>query len=250
MVTIERVKYGISISETYFASTADISSSPATIHFFVQAKEPFQGASPFQTLIVDLGGTETEILDGYSRNTRCKIKRAEKEGLLTQINFSPSNSDIVDFVRFISQLGDVHQLPNRRKLFALEHVEGLVLSFVANQGGEVLAVHALVQDHVLKRARLLYSGSLFQCGGVESVERNFIGRANRYLHWREMIALKQQGFLHYDFGGFAAGAASEKLANIAKFKRGFGGRKVIEYTGMRPGNCLGRAILLLTRNRQ
>ena len=47
--------------------------------------------------------------------------------------------------------------------------------------------------------RLLYSASHFRATS-DSGERNRIGRANRLLHWHEIITLKDLGFELYDLG--------------------------------------------------
>ncbi len=50
--------------------------------------------------------------------------------------------------------------------------------------------------------------------------RNAIGRGNRMLHWKDILAFKAEGKNVYDFGGWYAGQEDEALLRINQFKEG------------------------------
>ena len=68
------------------------------------------------------------------------------------------------------------------------------------------------------RVRLLHSCSEFR--NLDNARRNAIGRANKYLHWEDMLYFKSLGTRAYDWGGVTS---FENLNGIDKFKMAFGG---------------------------
>lgn len=78
-------------------------------------------------------------------------------------------------------------------------------------------------------ARLYQSCSEFRFDG--NAHRNAISRANRYLHWKDMLELKDRGYRTYDWGGVGS---LENPGGIDKFKMGFGGDGVTLYNAKVP----------------
>ena len=72
---------------------------------------------------------------------------------------------------------------------------------------------------------LFYSASLFRELDNSAI-RNRIGRANRLLHWQDMLHFKAGGISVYDFGGWYAGDSDLERLRINKFKEEFGGQIV------------------------
>ncbi len=248
VIAITRRKFGISISDVFFAKGLNYIPPLPTIGFLVQSQEAFPGAVPFQTLIVDLEPAPETIFSGFSKNTREKIRRAEKESLAAEICLAPEAKHIAFFADYYDRFArhkDI-ALSNRRKLDALCRANALALSFIKDQQGKMLVAHAYIRDAASCRVRLLYSASHFRMYD-DSRMRNFIGRANRLLHWYDMLRFKNLGFRQYDFGGLAYARSDPALEAIANFKLGFGGHSLVEYTGIVPGDRLGR-VLLMVRN--
>ena len=77
---------------------------------------------------------------------------------------------------------------------------------------------------------------------TDSSARNLIGRANRYLHWRDIRLFRDRGYDLYDFGGLDVTGRSEKTAGIARFKRGFGGEVRPVYSSTSARSLLGTAV--------
>jgi len=98
-------------------------------------------------------------------------------------------------------------------------------------------VHAVTQE----KATLLHSASHFrQLDDNEA--RAVVGRANRLLHWRDMLFFKAEGKSVYDFGGWYASTENVELLRINQFKEGFGGVRTDQFNG---GICSQLARLAL-----
>ena len=119
-----------------------------------------------------------------------------------------------------------------------KRVEPLERSYVERQcatGALVLsrvrdAEHTLVWHshvHIGARACLRHSASLFR--GQDKGFRSLVGRANRWLHLRDMVFFKGEGCTLYDFGGWYAGTEDQQRLMINRFKEGFGGQKALQY---------------------
>lgn len=243
MLTIVRTKYGIPISDIFFASGEPAPDPHSSLSLFVQARAPLPGFRPFKTHIIDLSEKPANLFSRISSNGRYKIKRAEREGCIPAITSSPSAVDLSTFSDFFDTFAKLKSLPpaNRPKLAALAQSDSLIISSISAPDGQVLAMHAYVRDPLLRRARLLYSASHFR--GVEDTGlRNLIGRANRLLHWHEIERLHEQRYAQYDLGGIAPDSSDPAKRAIAQFKREFGGTEVTEYNGCLPNSLLGRII--------
>ena len=132
------------------------------------------------------------------------------------------------------------------ELQALGGSSALLLSSVSDADGNVLAAHAYVKDSSSGRVRLLYSASHFRASS-DSGERNAIGRANRLLHWHEILTLKELGIELDHLGGIPLDSADQEKNDIARFKLEFGGKMLVEYNGVLPTNVVGKMLVPLAR---
>ena len=221
----------------------------SAVSFFVQARSPHNGFAPFKTHIIDLEKPVDALFSNISSNGRYKIKRAEREGVLPVISVSPSSNDVTAFADFFDEFARQKSLAvaNRAKLTALAEAQSLIVSSASDQSREVLVMHAYVHDREIRRVRLLYSASHFR-GSTDSALRNAIGRANRLLHWYEIEGLRSRGYLLYDLGGIPMDDSDAQKNAIARFKREFGGREVVEFNGFQAHSLLGSLVLMARRN--
>lgn len=246
MIAVTRSKCGIRISDIFFAHSIESRANSSSICFFVQAATKHPNFRPFSTLAIDLTTSTEEISKPISRNTRYKINRAEREGITPRLITDPTETDASLYARFYNTFAASKGLPpcNTPKLHALCRSSGLILSSISDGKGALLASHAYVKDDSVGRVRLLYSASNFRSLS-ESADRNKIGRANRLLHWYEILTLKQLGFKLYDLGGLSINSPDPEKNKIARFKMEFGGTLLTEYSGLLPTGKLGRIILSL-----
>ncbi|NWG34115.1 MAG: peptidoglycan bridge formation glycyltransferase FemA/FemB family protein [Chloroflexi bacterium] len=178
---------------------------------------------PPRTLIVDLRGTEEEILARMKQKTRYNIRLAEKKGVTVR-----PWDDLESFHKMMFVTGErdgfgVHSLEYYRRAYELFHPKGLCELLVAVYEGKPLA--ALFVARYGRRAYYLYGASTDE-------ERN---RMPTYLlQWEAMKWAKARGCEEYDLWGVpdedeAALEANfetrrDGLWGVYRFKRGFGGQ--------------------------
>lgn len=247
MISVSRKKFGVRISDIFFAQNVADLKNDSAICFFVQAHASHPNLQPFRTSVIDLTKPLDRISAQLSKSTRYKIHRAEREGIIPRLVESPSEQEVLLYAQYYDTFASQKGLPksNIVKLRALCRASALILSSSSDGDGNLLVAHAYVKDSASGRARLLYSASQFRALG-ESADRNMIGRANRLLHWYEILTLKQMAFRLYDLGGLSDDSSDKEKADIARFKMEFGGTPITEYTGIVPRTYLGRALLSLS----
>jgi hypothetical protein len=239
MLSILRYKYGIPINDVFFSDNPLDATQHGAITYFVQAKVPAHGFFQFKTQVIDLSARSATLFAELSSSTRYKIRRAEREGAQASLTTSPDTAEIERFCDFFDGFAALKGLPgsNRKKMHALGAAQGLMLTRATDKDGELLVAHAYITDRGCSRLRLLYSASHFRAT-EDTEERNRIGRANRFLHWREIEQSKDLGFEQYDLGGIPLDQRDPAKNAIARFKSEFGGHHVIEYNGYQSNNRL------------
>lgn len=250
MIAITRSKCGIPISDIFFANTLEEGASSTPLCFFQQSATRHPTFKPVQTSVIDLTASIEEISAPISKNTRYKIQRAEREGFTPRLVLNPTIEEGSLYAHYYDTFAKHKGLPpcNRAKLRALSTSSALLLSSVSDTEGNLLSAHAYVKDQEAGRVRLLYSASHYRAMN-DSGERNKIGMANRLLHWYEILTLKNLGFKLYDLGGIPLDAADQEKNAIARFKLEFGGKLLVEYSGLLSTNLLGKIILPIARRR-
>lgn len=218
--------------------------SGVDIVLYRQREAPIADAqtTPFPSLVTDLADGEDAIGAGFGKDCRYKIRRAEaKDGLRMEFITDPE-SRLDEFRAFYDAFARQKSLEpsDHQWLVAACKARQLALSS-ASQNGEALVWHA----HVMfgNTAGLLYSGSYFR--NKENDYRALVGRANRWLHWRDMLRFKEMGIKRYNWGGMFEDESVPERAGINKFKRDFGGRQVRSYNCTVPVTLRGRLYLPL-----
>lgn len=196
----------------------------------------------FNTLFIDLRKDVNELFSELHKNTRAKITKAQKDKL-NFIHFSPpTDEQIQELSLFYDEFAKAKGIrrSNKNKMRALRDRNALVISLVSDHDNRPLCYHAYAADGT--RATLLYSAS--RRFSKDSAERNLVGRANRYLHWQDIVYFKDKGYLTYDFCGFDKDSKDPQVANISQFKKGFGGKEWVEYKFYRARSFFGKLVLL------
>jgi lipid II:glycine glycyltransferase (peptidoglycan interpeptide bridge formation enzyme) len=199
-------------------------------------------ATPLLSMVTDLSPEEEEIAGRFGKDCRYKIRRADtKDGVRLEFTAEPERrlAEFADFFdAFAKQKG--HSPCDRHWLEAACEAGQLALS-VALRGEEALVWHA----HVLcgTTAGLQYTASHFR--GQNNDFRALVGRANRWLHWKDMQKFRSMGFSRYDWGGLFADESTPECAGINRFKRDFGGEEIRVYEYTVPASVRGRVYLPL-----
>lgn len=218
--------------------------SEVDIVVYRQRASPIAGAraTPFLSLVVDLSATEGAIMDQFGKDCRYKIRRAEsKDGLRMEFISDPADR-LDEFCAFYDAFARQKslKLSDRQWLLAACNARRVVLTS-ASRNGEALVWHAYLITG--KAAWLQYTGSCFR--DRDNDYRAVVGRANRWLHWNEMLRFKGLGITRYDWGGLFEDESVPERAGINRFKKEFGGQFVRTYDCVVPVTVRGRIWLPL-----
>jgi hypothetical protein len=200
----------------------------------------------FYSLHVDLSQTEAQLLAAMRKNTSREIRQAEsRDGLTCSFNADPSEADLEAYAAIFDADRSIHSqhAMDRNWLMRLRKAGLVQLAQVRDSGGQVLAWHCLLCHR--RSATVQLSSMVSLQHQADRTRGAAIGRANRWLFYREFLHYKQQGILIYDFNGWYSGIEDEKLLGINQFKEGFGGRIRYGYDCQQPLTLQGRVYLLL-----
>jgi lipid II:glycine glycyltransferase (peptidoglycan interpeptide bridge formation enzyme) len=177
---------------------------------------------PPRTIIIDIGGTEEEILARMKQKTRYNIRLAEKKGVTVR-----TWDNIESFYKMMTLTGgrdgfNVHAQEYYQRAYELLHTNDMGEILVAEYEGRSLAA-IFVARHG-NRAYYLYGASTDE-------ERN---RMPAYLlQWEAMKWAKERGCKEYDLWGIPDQdeatleaefqSRHDGLWSVYRFKRGFGG---------------------------
>ena len=177
---------------------------------------------PPRTAIVDIRGSEDEILAKMKQKTRYNIRLAEKKGVTVR-----AWDDIESFHKMMLVTGGrdgfgIHSLEYYKRAYELLHPKGLGEILVADYEGKPIAALFVARNG--HRAYYLYGASTDE-------ERN---RMPTYLlQWEAMKWAKARGCGEYDLWGVPDEDEATLEANfetrrdglwgVYRFKRGFGG---------------------------
>ena len=205
-----------------------------------EAPVPDAWTVPFLSIMTDLSGDADTIQGRFGKDCRYKIRRADgKDGLSMECHADPA-SRLDEFGAFFDAFAREKGiwLADQRWLAAACKAGQLALTS-ASRGGETLAWHAYLISG--RAAWLQYTASCFR--NRDNDFRALVGRANRWLHWREMLRFKEMGIVRYDWGGLFEDESVPGNAGINNFKRDFGGREVRTYDCTVPVTLRGRVWL-------
>lgn len=177
---------------------------------------------PRRTIIVDLRGSEDDILARMKQKTRYNIRLAGKKGVVVR-----ASADVKTFSEMVAVTGQrdgfgVHNLAYYQRIYDLFHPHGKCELLQAEYEGQPLA--ALMVFTQGNRAWYLY-------GASNNLERN---RMPTYLlQWEALRWVRAQGCTEYDLWGVPDEDEevleadfmnrSDGLWGVYRFKRGFGG---------------------------
>jgi hypothetical protein len=197
---------------------------------------------PFLSLVTDLAGDEDAISGQFNRDCRYKVRRADsKDELLSEFITAP-RSRLEEFRAFFDTFArqKAHEPCDPQWLRAACDADQLVFT-IASRRGEALVWHAYATAG--NATWLQYTGSCYR--DRENDYRALVGRANRWLHWKDMLRFKELGVTRYDWGGLFEDELAPDRAGINDFKKSFGGRVERTYDCTVPVTLRGRIYLPL-----
>jgi len=186
----------------------------------------FQTVQPRSTALVDLTGTDADILGRMKPKTRYNVRLAERKGVNVRLGEA---SDLNAFGELIDETGrrdgfGVHPPAYYRRAYELFVPRGMAALWVAEFQGEPLA--ALMVFAFAGMASYLYGASS---------DRHRDRMPNYALQWRAMRWAREQGCRYYDLWGVPDEVGKDPepymenevpartgLWGVWRFKRGFG----------------------------
>ena len=196
-----------------------------------------QTIQPRRTLLVDITGTEDEILSRMKSKTRYNIRLAERKGVCVHLSTAEG---LPRFYRLL-------QITGQRDGFGIhtqEYYTQAYRCFVAQDA--VALIEARYQDQTLAAVMVFAWGkkAWYMYGASSNAERQRM--PNHLLQWEAMRWAKARGCETYDLWGIPdvdeaqvgsdvavaeeQGVLSAGMGGLYRFKRGFGGR-VARYVG-------------------
>ncbi|MHB0858705.1 MAG: lipid II:glycine glycyltransferase FemX [Anaerolineae bacterium] len=183
------------------------------------------------TIMVDLQGSEDEVLARFGRSTRHKVRSAARKGVTVRVG---TVEEIPLFERLIEETAERHRIAMHgasyyRAAYELFAPGGQVALLLAEYQGQVLA--GMMVFAMGERSWNVYTAS-------SDAHRDLM--PNYLLQWEAIRWARQQGCLSYDLWGIPDedeetlerdfAHRNDGLWGVYGFKRGFGGR-VIRYMG-------------------
>jgi peptidoglycan pentaglycine glycine transferase (the first glycine) len=171
------------------------------------------------TLRIDLTLPESEILAQMRKNTRYYIRRAEKEGVKTEV--SQDVSEIDQLYRLQMESQKRHGFVPFSKDFFKNHF----LAFL--EDNQIVFIKAIYKNEVLAIGMFVFYG--------DTAVYHYSGSSLRYpkmpasyaMLWRAMREAKKRGCQIFDLWGIApTDDPRHRFAGVTLFKKGFGGERL------------------------
>ncbi len=194
--------------------------------------------------LIDLRQSEEMILSNMSRSTRRNIRKAinNEEFILTELK-NPTDEEIGKFGEFYNEFANEINIKkcNIGKLKAIRDKGALVISHITNRDDQVLCAHAYLIN--TKQAYGIYS-VLRRYKRGDSQNSQIIGRANKYLDWKNIQSAKKRGCNWYNFGGKLFGE-KEQGKNVNQYKKSFGSVNGYDVRIYKANGIRGKLFLLI-----
>jgi hypothetical protein len=242
-------RMSVRIADLYFDEPAP-AGLRADIVRYNQFSRPFAGAAATSspTMLLDLSQTPEEMLSKMKNHTRYKIRRAaDKDNLSYEYSNGKDGKSITRFADHYDRyaalkgLGEV----SRPRYEILAAQNALDLSFLCDGSGDILVASSYFVTPA--QVRGLHLAAAFR-GTSDGSRRSLIGRANRYLRWRDILRFREAGVKVLDFGGWYTGSGDAVRTN--EFKAEFCGEVVERFSCQRAITWKGRLALVAMDWRQ
>lgn len=162
---------------------------------------------------VDLTRSMESIDSSMKSTMHNQIRRAIKEGCTYEYKYNYE-----EFVKFYNEFSKTKGLNDIIDIHTLEKYNKTIITIAKDKQGNPLVMHATVMSPD-NEAMLLYSCSKRLEDGAN---RNLIGWANRFLHYKEFELFKSWGIKRYEWNGIETNPEKKETYNIGLFKLQFG----------------------------
>jgi hypothetical protein len=224
MVTVFKKRYGLKYAEVWFPDSGwnKVKSDVVRLHCFTDLQGFRQEQLELQhTRLTDLTQSVEELLDKLSKNALRDIRKSAREDITVK-HFS--SEAVCGDPGIVGALAECYSAMFSDKGMELRLDTAAVLNCaragalvigVAYLCGEPVVYHALIDGK--DRVICWHSCSKCRCESEQSI---LVGRANKRLHWEDLLYFKERGCQTYDWGGVFA---FDSENGIDRFKMLFGG---------------------------
>lgn len=231
------------IGESWFVREPTLRSDVDVVHLRSMELPTKGGCSnEFSTLTVDLRREPEDLERRMNQTTRYEVRRAlARDNFTASLTTAPTESDIQTFAddyRFNPASDAAPSVLDRLDRYGSV---GMLALSVVTKDAAVLARHAYIFDS--RDTRLLYAVQILSSETRE--DRAWHSRANRMLHWIDMLRFRELGIERLDMGGWSGQSADPKLRAVSAFKAGFGGSISTRYDCVVPVTARGRLVDLI-----
>lgn len=196
------------------------------------------------TLTSDLTEPVEVLLNRMKKSVKYEINRSEKEQEITCEYFTAihlfSNKLILEdfklaYYDFCIKAGNskLKKAYHHKRVLAYIDNECILISKASFCNGNVWHMYVWYQSNAV----LVYSFSDYR---NQEVNKELAGRANKYLHYKDMLYLKDHKCTIYDWGNVTK---FENYNGIDKFKSSFGGEQKIVYNYYQGNTMLGKILV-------
>lgn len=203
-----------------------------------ETKGVFRGWQEYHTCMNDLSLSEEDMLAAVNKAVKYQFRRSEKDNIeihfYTKADIEKSPGLLLSFADIYERMYQSKGSDTKLNMQALNkylEADAALFSAVWHEG-EMIVFHSYICGSA--DARLLHSASCFR---EESADQSMIGRANKRLHWEDILYFKKKGLLRYDWGGISD---FDNPNGIDEFKLKFGGEKITYYNVFAGNTPLGK----------
>lgn len=171
------------------------------------------------TLQIDLTQTLNEILSQMRKNTRYSIRRAEREGVTTEISQKMADIDLL--YRLQMETVKRHQFIPFSEEFFRKHFE----TFLADD--QITLIKAHYQGETLSIAMFIFYGDtcVYHYSGSSSKHPKVF--ASYAMLWQAIQEAQKRGCQLFDLWGIAPhDDPRHRFSGVTLFKKGFGGQRI------------------------
>ncbi|KNY26595.1 peptidoglycan bridge formation glycyltransferase FemA/FemB family protein [Pseudobacteroides cellulosolvens] len=245
MVVLKKRKLFLKLEEVYYAQDYTSYMTDADIILFYQSVKSYEPCKLKNTLHIDLSKDEDTLYSEIHDHTKRELTKARNYNLKYIFNENPTMEELKKFSEFYNSFAKTKEIAeiDPESYRSLLDKKSFIITQMLDESGNTCCYHTYIIDGY--RARAQHSCSQFR-NTDDREYRYLVGRANRMLHWKDILEFKKKGYSIYDFGGLAL-KDDPVLANIDRFKKSFGGTIVQEYEFYQPRTLLGKILLSIIK---
>ena len=185
-----------------------------------------------ESIITDLSKDINDLWINMTKTLRNEINRAGRENVTCKFYKA---DDIISNDQLLNEFANVYHSMYEEKGMSVCYLGVNELKDYARQGRLLISTATVNEKNAVfhsyiygeGNSRFLHSCSEFRIEG--NAARSAMGRANKFLHWNDMIELQKMGIENYDWGGISS---LDNPNGIDKFKMAFGGSPIFYYNVM------------------